>query len=216
MNCFDMLWLDLHGPLDAPSGLEAHLQIMLTSRALTSKRCPTQAPEGLYPYSVSLEDSSHFCGGALIGPNVVLTAAHCMGDPFQVRVGSDEVGEGELLDVARTVEHPDYNSNTDEFDLALVFLEEAVTTVTEFARVNDDSSFPSVGSRAITMGWGDTDESSNTRLPSDLQAVELEVISNDECRDAEEGGDSYKDWIYPSMVCTYTKGQDACQGDSGE
>ena len=36
------------------------------------------APVGLYPYIVSLQGASgHFCGGSLIAPDVVLSAAHC-------------------------------------------------------------------------------------------------------------------------------------------
>mmetsp|Transcript_4522 Transcript_4522/g.8079 ORF Transcript_4522/g.8079 Transcript_4522/m.8079 type:complete len:348 (+) Transcript_4522:939-1982(+) len=66
------------------------------------------------------------------------------------------------------------------------------------------------------MGWGGTayggDEPS---FPDDLQEVDLEVISNDECDNFKIGRDSYEGLIYDNMLCTYTEGKDACQGDSG-
>lgn len=39
------------------------------------------APDGLYPYQVSLRNSKnnmHFCGGAIISKNFIITAAHCL------------------------------------------------------------------------------------------------------------------------------------------
>jgi secreted trypsin-like serine protease len=37
-----------------------------------------EAEKGRHPYMVSLQDdTSHFCGGSLIAPDVVLTAGNC-------------------------------------------------------------------------------------------------------------------------------------------
>ena len=181
--------------------------------------CNIQADEIRHLYSVSLDDGRHFCGGTLIARNVVLTAAHCMGDKFQVRVGSHDIDEGALYDVKSTERHPKYNTGTDDFDLALVFLKDDVSDDIPTVRINMDSSFPAVGSMATTVGWGDMDPSSTkTVLPDELMAVDLEVMSNDECAELEQDNDSYEEYGYPilsSMVCTYTKGKDACQGDSG-
>jgi trypsin len=176
-----------------------------------------QPDNNRYPYSVSLQDGKgHFCGGSLIGRDVVLTAAHCMGNAFTVQIGSDQVDGGRSYSVRSTEKHPDYDSNSDSFDIALVFLDESTNGDIQFLKVNDNSNFPSVGVTAITMGWGDTDEGDGMSLPKQLNAVNLNVISNNDCESASQGGDSYKGWIYDSMLCTYTKGKDACQGDSGE
>ena len=100
--------------------------------------------------------------------------------------------------------------------MALLILEEPTTLDIPFVRVNDDNLYPPEGTTTHVMGWGDTDPGDGQRLSDILMIVDVEVISNNDCEDAEQGGDSYNGWIYPSMLCTSTKGQDACQGDSGK
>ena len=47
-----------------------------------------EATEGRYSYAVSLQDKwGHFCGGSLIAPDVVLSAAHCAGGEYTVVIG---------------------------------------------------------------------------------------------------------------------------------
>ena len=51
-----------------------------------------EAPEGRYSYAVSLQDNyGHFCGGTLIVPDVVLSAAHCAGGEYKVVVGRHDL-----------------------------------------------------------------------------------------------------------------------------
>jgi len=180
------------------------------------------APEDRYPYSVSLQDSNgHFCGGTLIGNDVVLTAAHCLagrGPPTSVNVGSDKVNSGEKINVASSWQHPDYGSRSmDDYDIGLVFLRKSLLSHDhdiEFPKLNRDLSFPSAGAKTTTMGWGLTNLD-NQWLPEELMAVELDVISNSECEAASRGGYSYSGYVYDSMICTETTDKDACQGDSG-
>jgi len=175
------------------------------------------APEDRYPYSVSMRDfRGHFCGGTLIGNDVVLTAAHCLinGAPGSVAIGSDNVDSGEKIAVASALKHPKYNTNNDNYDIALVFLRESTSHDIAMPKLNRDSSFPSAGRKAVTMGWGKTDANTES-LPDELLAVELDVISNSVCEDASRGGYNYRGDIYDSMMCTSTTDKDACQGDSG-
>jgi len=174
------------------------------------------APSNRYPYSASLQSGGHFCGGSLIGPDVILTAAHCMGRSFTVRIGSDRTNGGTSYRARRVIVHPDYDDDNDAYDIALVFLSNSVDEDVDYLRVNTDDNFPKEGAQVVSMGWGDTDPSGSSNYPTTLHSVNLETISNEECDGAKKGGDSYKGWIFDSMICTWTKDKDACQGDSGK
>jgi trypsin len=119
------------------------------------------------------------------------------------------------INAKKAIEHPDYNEGTDEFDIAILVLEEPTTLDIALVKVNKDNNYPAAGRIGHTMGWGDTDASDGQKLSDELMVVDVEVISNSECDAAERGGDSYDGDIKDSMVCTFTNGQDACQGDSG-
>jgi hypothetical protein len=70
-----------------------------------------------WPWMASLQDGSfHFCGGALIAPDMVVTAAHCTagsspGD-FDVVLGRHDLStnDGERIPIAEIINHPDYGS----------------------------------------------------------------------------------------------------------
>jgi len=117
--------------------------------------------------------------------------------------------------------HPDWNKATDEYDIALVVLEYPADVETaSIVSINGESSLPSDGSFVRTMGWGDTTMDDGIDKISDvLMAVDVEVISNNDCRQVKgtdgSHSENYANYIFPSMICTLTPGQDACQGDSG-
>lgn len=178
----------------------------------------TEAMDGRSPYVVSLKQGSmHVCGGSLIAKDTVLTAAHCLGGFVTVAaVGSDVLGEAPEIAVKSELIYPNYDSSTDQNDFGLIFLEESTTLDITLLRLNDDSSFPEIGSTAYVMGWGDTDpDDFNVETPNELMIVGLPVMSNEDCANAETGDGSYAGTIFDNMLCTESDGEDACQGDSG-
>jgi secreted trypsin-like serine protease len=178
------------------------------------------APEGRYPYTVSLDTGSyHFCGGSLIAPNVVLSAAHCFEpldkaatrlivNPYKLSDASSD----ETFEVDSFVKHPSYQS-LGGLDHDYMVIKLKGTSNNPYVRLNSDKSLPAVGTDLEVMGWGNTALSGYAGSDT-LQQVDVLAMSNEQC-EAKYAVAGYQGSITEDSLCVAEVNQGSCQGDSG-
>lgn len=194
----------------------------------------TTARTAEHPWIVALSSrqqfgvgrSGQFCGGALVTPTKVVTAAHCFYDEgrgrvdrpgLKVVVGRDDMrgSAGREVAVRSVWVHPEYDFAANMNDVAVLTLADSQGSRPVVELVGQGETEPYVpGTTAQVYGWGDT--TGRGDYSPLLRRVDVPIVSDQTCAHAYPGGPEGR-FDARGMVCAGQEkgGKDACQGDSG-
>ncbi|MFG2730725.1 trypsin-like serine protease [Streptomyces canus] len=178
------------------------------------------------------DDTGFFCGGAVVAPTKILTAAHCVKGADWAKGGAVVTGATQLPSedgdlhggtataVLRQWYHPSYNADTIDNDIAVLTLAAPVkATPIRMTTSTDTASYDpaTTGAKSAKVyGWGRTSSTSDDVSPT-LKTATLPIKSDTTCAAA------YGSWfIKGHMTCAGppASGSDSgttaiCSGDSG-
>lgn len=179
--------------------------------------------QGQWPWQVAMQKYGRFfCGGSLIAPEWVLTAAHCVQQTSEssLKIVAGDLHRSKSSGIEQTakvkliISHAQYQKPTPlNHDIALIKLSNAFKLNNNVHTVclPKQGGHVAVGSQCYISGWGKVSHpGSSTNM---LQHAALRIISKTECKQK----NSFYTPITDQMLCAANKGarQSGCHGDSG-
>ncbi|XP_017138040.1 uncharacterized protein LOC108152905 [Drosophila miranda] len=177
------------------------------------------ARKGEWPWQVAILNrfKEAFCGGTLVAPSWVLTAAHCVRKVLYVRLGEHnldyEDGSEVQLRVLKSFKHPNFDRRTVDSDVALLRLPKPANATTWIGYSCLPRPFQALPKNVdcTVIGWGKR-RNHDAAGTSVLHKANVPIIPMDNCRNV------YHDYtITKNMFCAgHRRGLiDTCAGDSG-
>ena len=113
-----------------------------------------------YPWLVAVvhPETGGICGGVLIAPGWVLTAAHCAAMKKVILTGNAVKAEAQRIEVARSIRHPEFSRQTLQHDVGLLQLAEPVDGPFAPLPTLAEARLMLLPDRTATIfGWGRTE-----------------------------------------------------------
>uniref|UniRef100_A0A8C8YSG3 Serine protease 45, pseudogene n=1 Tax=Prolemur simus TaxID=1328070 RepID=A0A8C8YSG3_PROSS len=184
-----------------------------------------------WPWEVSLQlENEHMCGGALINPSWVVTAAHCIRGTkeYWVMLGTSKLQPLNFtralrIPVKDIVMHPKYwGRNFIIGDVALLRLHTPVVfnNYVQPICLPEPNFNLKVGTQCWVTGWSQVKQrfSADSVLTTELQEAEVFIMDNKKCDRI-----YHRKSIFPrvirlvlrNMICATNYEENLCNGDSG-
>ncbi|XP_072382518.1 uncharacterized protein [Diabrotica undecimpunctata] len=190
---------------------------------------------GEYPWQVAIlkkdsKESVYVCGGTLIDPLHILTAAHCVktytGFDLRARLGEWDVNHDVEFypyierDVVSVHVHPEFYAGTLYNDIAILRMDKPVDWSKSphispacLPHPQDDYT----GARCWTTGWGKDAFGDFGKYQNILKEVDVPIVDSGICqRQLQQTRLGYDFKLHPGFICAGgEEGKDACKGDGG-
>merc|ERR1712012_765744 len=168
------------------------------------------------------------CGGSLIAPGVILTAAHCVDkfrqNPTELKIRCGEWDTQQETEPYphqdRAVEnlaiHPEFDGRNLQNDFAVIFVTEDFLLDQHL----DTACLPAAdevfdGTTCFATGWGKDQFGAAGQYQVVLKEIDLPVVGHDQCQDSLRTtrlGQKFK--LHDSFLCAGgVAGKDTCKGD---
>ncbi|XP_043504915.1 uncharacterized protein LOC122525937 [Polistes fuscatus] len=190
---------------------------------------------GEYPWQVAIlkkdpTESVYVCGGTLISPRHIITAAHCVktyaGRDLRARLGEWDVNHDVEFypyierDIVSVYVHPEFYAGTLYNDMAILKLDHPVD-FDKNPHINPaclpDKRDDFNGARCWTTGWGKDAFGDFGKYQNILKEVDVPIVNNQLCESQMRRtrlGPSFN--LHPGFICAGgEEGKDACKGDGG-
>lgn len=182
------------------------------------------------PFIVSLQwatelRQSHFCAGAIIDHEWILTAAHCIQAlpaesiikivAGRTNLHADEAESQQTRQVDTIIIHDEFRGGISAEDVALIRVTEAFEWTDSVLPIELPRTKELPSGQVKVYGWGSTSKDIMPEFPEQLQVATTDLLGFERCEEVlgGEGATPLKE----SNLCTgpLEGGVSACNGDSG-
>jgi hypothetical protein len=115
---------------------------------------------------------------------------------------SGDEDDSETIAIKERIRHPDYDENAFPFDIMILQLKNKSTK--PYVKLNRFANVPEDGGELHVIGFGDVTTASSLVLPTRLQEVEVDYVTNKDCTE-KHGSSMIKD----DMLCARKTGKDS-------